>query len=222
MKIMIVFMKIIYFFICCFLFCNLICCKKTSNENSNNSASCSCSTFVLYQEASDSSNYQWFPKGWMGSINSITCNDKCTETPHDGSTCIKITYTYSPSDTAYWAGIYWINNSFSGPGINLYNKYYECNTCKFKVTFWSKGKIGGEQVQFKVGGVKDGGDSMDQPVATAWLTLTNIWTKYEIDITGKNLSNLVGGFCWVTDHDHNITNNSITIYIDDILYEATN
>jgi hypothetical protein len=60
-------------------------------------------------------------------------------------------------------------------------------------------------VQFKVGGVTKGdiSDSLAFPIATNWLTLTPDWKRYEIDLTGKDLSSLVGGFLWVCDRAHN-------------------
>jgi len=208
-----------YCWLCCIsLFVLIACNEKSDNPNFNN---CSCLDFALYQEVADSTKYQWFPNGWMGAINSITCDVKCNESPHSGSSSIKI--TYDPNNSVKWAGIFWLNNNmWNGPGVNVYSTYQTCDTCNIKVTFWCHGEMGGEKMQFKVGGVTDGGDSMNQPVETSWLTLTNSWSKYEIDITGKDLSNLVGGFCWVIDNSHNSTTEIITIYIDDIIYEATN
>ena len=178
-----------------------------------------CDIVPLYEEAKDITKYKWHPGGWMGAINSISLNDTCTENPYQGETCIKI--SYNTINSKKWAGIYWLaNDSWSGPGINVYEEYNLKNDCNYKLTFYCRGDSGIESAQFKVGGVMDGDDSIYPTVEMAWLSLTTEWTKYEIDLEGKNLSNLVGGFCVVIDNTHNETIEIVTLFLDFILYES--
>ena len=190
-------------------------CPEVTAEN------CSCKNFILYSEGADSSSNHWWPSGWMGALTAMTCNTNCNVNPYSGSTCIKI--TYDPNNSVKWVGIYWLNqNSWNGPGNNIYKIYNICDSCKYKVTFWSRGVTDKEKIEFIVGGVESGNDSIDTLVSTGYITLSNSWQKYEIDIRNKNLTNLVGGFCFATNNIHNQTNNMIVFYLDDIIYEVTN
>lgn len=134
--------------------------------------------------------------------------------PHSSPNCIKITYTFGPNK---WAGIYWQNkpdNWGDRPGNNYSKKGFT------KVTFWAKGETGKKVVEFKSGDIynakKKYHDSYGE--STGRLTLTNEWTKYEIDLEGADLSSVIGGFCWVASKDYN-SQKSITFYIDDIYFE---
>ena len=46
---------------------------------------------------------------------------------------------------------------------------------------------------------------------------TTEWKKYTIDLADKNLSHIVGGFCWSASRDDNP--NGFVIYLDEIRYE---
>lgn len=153
----------------------------------------------------------FIPCGWMGDGQSgtkyIRFEPKCTETPHSGETCIKITYTTGPKG---WAGIYWLNSDCNWGdemGLDLSKRGFS------KISFWARGAQGGESSQFKAGGVgsKKYKDSFDYK-PNLNIELTNEWTEYTIDIKGKDLSNVIGGFCWVSNAD-------VTIYLDDLKYE---
>ncbi|MCS7180908.1 MAG: glycosyl hydrolase family 17 protein [bacterium] len=170
----------------------------------------------------DSQDNHFYPTGWMGDINSIFLDDECTENPHSGKTCIKIKYQPKITDTYRWAGIYFqfpINNWGDYPGYNIKGAK--------KLTFWARGEKGGEMAEFKVGGInrhphKDSTKPYEDsfgPVTTrpSKIKLTKEWKKYEIDLTGENLSNVIGGFCWVTNVIQNPK--GCTIYLDDINFE---
>lgn len=153
----------------------------------------------------------FIPCGWMGDgelgKKYIGFEPKCTENPHSGKTCIKISYT---TGTKGWAGIYWLNSDCNwGDELG-----YDLSTKGFsKITFWGKGEDGGESAQFKAGGVKDKKykDSFNfEPKLD--IEFTSEWTEYTIDLRGKDLSNVIGGFCWVS-------NMSGTIYLDDLKYQ---
>jgi hypothetical protein len=83
-----------------------------------------------------------------------------------------------------------------------------------RITFWARGEHGNESVQFKAGGVASGFtyvDSFDyEPKLDA--NLSSEWRQYTIDLRGKNLSCVIGGFCWVC-------NSAATFYLDDLKYE---
>lgn len=157
----------------------------------------------------------FIPSGWMGDYGDIGLNTASTTNPYSGPTCIKIVYT--PTGTLRWAGIYWQSldqNWGDYPGHDL--------SGATKLNFWARGENGGEISEFKVGGIKADGkpyaDSIYPFVTTGVLVLTENWQQYTIDLTGKDMSNVIGGFCWVTNKDSNPE--GCTIYLDSIVFEA--
>jgi len=85
------------------------------------------------------------------------------------------------------------------------------------LTFWAKGEKGGERLQeVKVGGV--GGDYPDSDMAIIGpIILSPEWRKYSIDLRGKDLSYISGGFSWSTNSD--VNKESCVFYLDNIQYE---
>ncbi len=153
----------------------------------------------------------FIPCGWMGDgkngLQYVNIDPNCTNNPHSGNTCIKISYATGP---AGFAGIYWSNkdcNWGDEPGYDLSNKGFS------RITFWARGEHGGESAQFKAGGMqsKQYKDSFDFEPKLG-ITLNLGWNQYTIDLSGKDLSNVIGGFCWVS-------NSSVTFYLDDLKYE---
>lgn len=150
------------------------------------------------------------PCGWMGDgelgKKYISFEPKCTENPHSGNTCIKISYSVGPKG---WAGIYWLNSDCNWgdeAGYDLSSRGFS------RITFWGRGENGGESSQFKAGGVKDKKykDSFNYEPKLD-VEFTNEWREYTIDLESKDLSNVIGGFCWVS-------NTGGTIYLDDLKY----
>lgn len=168
--------------------------------------------FYVYSDASSPDNH-FSPSGWMGDYGDLKINDKFMDNPHGGSTSIQIQYSNKASQGARWAGIYWQNppnNWGTRPGgFNL--------TGATKLTFWIRGDKGGERVEeIKVGGI--GGDYADTDTAGIGpVELTTEWKQYTIDLTGRNLSSISGGFCWAANLDGNP--DGFTFYLDDIRYE---
>ena len=118
-------------------------------------------------------------------------------------------YTDKP---AGWAGIYW-----QSPANNWGNKEGGYNlTCAEKLIFAAKGELGSERVSFMMGGVS-GSNSSDTANASTEVNLTDVWKKYVIDLTGKNLSNIITGFGLVASKSDNP--DGCTIYLDEIRYE---
>ena len=83
--------------------------------------------------------------------------------------------------------------------------------------FWARGEQGVEQIQeFTVGGIMgnypDSDTAMIGPVI-----LTSEWREYTIDLRGKNLSYISGGFAWTTSENVNPT--TCIFYLDEIRFE---
>ncbi|HOJ40387.1 MAG TPA: dockerin type I repeat-containing protein, partial [bacterium] len=86
-----------------------------------------------------------------------------------------------------------------------------------RLTFWARGKNGGEKVEFFAGGLTGPYPDSFPKVSTGWLTLNSFWTRYSLDLTGKNLSHVIGGFGFTVTGAGN--SGGATFYLDDIRYE---
>ncbi len=169
-------------------------------------------TFNVYTEKTAKDNH-FFPSGWMGDFGDIKLDAGCKDAPHSGANCIKITYSAEQAQGAGWAGMYWQNppNNWGNEpgGFDL--------TGASRIVFWAKGAKGGEKIaEFKTGGIT--GEFADSDTATIEnIVLTKDWNQYSIDLSGKNLSHISGGFCWSASAADNP--DGFTIYLDDIYFE---
>ncbi len=168
--------------------------------------------FAVYVENASKENH-FAPSGWMGDFGDLKLNQACTETPRSGNTCIKITYSAKMTQGAGWTGIFW-----QQPANNWGEKKggYDLTGAK-KLTFWARGAQGGEKIaEFKVGGIT--GEYPDTDSSSIGpIELTKEWQKYTIELDGKYLSHIIGGFCFAASKDDNP--NGFVIYFDDIIYE---
>jgi len=167
--------------------------------------------FNVYSDKNASDNH-YIPSGFIGDYGDIRINDQYKTNPHSGETCIEFIYTAKKAQGQGWAGVYWQNppnnwgskkGGFDLSGMN-------------KLTFWAKGAKGGEIIQkFMVGGIK-GAYSDSLTVETEPIILTNDWKEYTINLAGKDLSYVSGGFAWVATAESNPE--GMTFYLDDIKF----
>jgi len=168
--------------------------------------------FAVYVENASKDNH-FAPSGWMGDYGDIKLNLACTEMPRSGNTCIKITYSAKMSQGAGWMGIFWQQRANTwGDKKGGYNL-----TGAKKLTFWARGANGGEKIaEFKMGGITgEYPDSDSQSMGP--VELTKEWKQYTLDLEGKDLSYIIGGFCFAASKDDNP--NGFIIYIDDVIFE---
>lgn len=169
-------------------------------------------SFVIYADKGAAENH-YIPSGWMGDYGDLKINDESTAEPYSGKTCIEITYSAKRSGKFGWAGMYWQNpaNNWGSRqgGFDL--------TGMTKLTFWAKGKQGGEIIEkVKVGGIK-GTYPDSAEVSFGPIELSNTWEKYTINLAGEDLKYISGGFAFITSADLNPK--GATIYLDDIKFE---
>jgi hypothetical protein len=168
-------------------------------------------TFYVYTDE-DSPENHYTPSGWLGDYDAIR-RITWDINPHSGKDCQRFRYTGRTPQGAGWAGVYWQNpvNNWGNVkgGFNL-------NGAK-KLTFWVRGEKGDERiVHFGMGGIS--GQYPDSCKAEIGpILLTTEWKEYSIDLAGKDLSYISGGFYWMTDRISNP--DGATIYLDDIAYE---
>jgi len=160
---------------------------------------------------------RFYASGWMGDGKSgtkyVQLIEACKTNPHSPPYCIKITYTPGPKK---WAGIYWQNkpdNWGDKPGENFSKSGYK------KLTFRARGENGSEVVEFKAGDIDAPGKKFKDSfkVSTGKIILEKEWKQYTLNLEGKDLSSVIGGFCWVASYTSNP--DGLTFYLDDIYYE---
>ncbi len=171
--------------------------------------------FYVYADAGSLDNH-FVPSGWMPATaaKDLKLDTKWKNLPFSGDSCIRI--EYKNNSGTRWAGMYWqqpANNWGNVPnaGYNLQGAT--------KLTFWARGDKGGEVInEFKVGGISSGEYIDSDSVSIGPVQLSKDWTQYTIDLKGKDLSYIIGGFCWATNIDVNDPE-GIVFYLDDIKYE---
>ena len=167
--------------------------------------------FYIYLDK-DSPNNFFFPTGWMGDTESLEFKDDWLVNPHSGESCIRIIYTPEIGELK-WAGIYWQNpaNNWGFKEGSLDLTGARC------LTFWARGERGGEKIEkFRVGGIL--GDYPDSDVANiSPVVLGREWRKYNINLIGKDLSFISGGFCLVVSAKDNPQ--GAIFYLDNIKFE---
>lgn len=170
------------------------------------------SIFWIYKDKSERNLHHYIPCGWMGDYGDLIFKDSYRVKDSSG-TCIQIKYSAKGSQKAGWAGIYWYNSTCCFPrrGLNLGSA--QC------LKFLARGEKGGEIIrEFKVGGVQ--GEILDTCEASIGpITLAKEWKEYQIDLKGKDLSYLEGGFAWVAEKKDNP--DGMIFYLDDIRFEKT-
>ena len=168
--------------------------------------------FYVYSDRTSAKNH-FIPAGWMGDTSDIKYEGSSKEDPYLGDSCIKITYNTKKTQGQGWAGIFWQN-----PANNWGNVDAGFDLSKAtSFTFWAKGAKGGERIEeFKVGGIM-GEFSDSDSVVISPVILNKEWTKYTIDLKGKDMSYIIGGFCWSANLDNNPE--GAIFYLDEIKFE---
>lgn len=168
-------------------------------------------TFYVFLDEGSSQNH-YHPSGWIGDYDAIR-RVSWVRKPHSGKNCLRFKYTARLTQGAGWAGVYWqnpVNNWGDVEGG------YNLKGAK-KLTFWARGEKGGETiVRFGMGGI--GGIYTDTAKAEIGpIVLEKGWRQYSIDLSGKDLSYISGGFFWMTDKVSNP--DGAVFYIDEIRYK---
>lgn len=169
--------------------------------------------FYIYLDKRDKANH-YIPSGFMPNGQCLKLDEQWKDNCQSGQTCIRIVYDIECSNRDQkWAGIFWLNpaNNWGRQkgGFNL-------NGAE-RLTFWARGENGGDRIEeFKSGGIS--GDYPDTDMAMIGpVILTKEWRQYSIDLRGKDLTYISGGFSWAANVDANPE--SCTFYLDDIKYE---
>jgi hypothetical protein len=172
------------------------------------------SPFYIYQDKGSRNRYT--ASGYMPTGDCLNLDDGWQYDVKQGKTCTRVVYDIICSkEGRKWSGVYWQN-----PADNWGSRKGGYNlTGATKLVFWAKGEMGGERIEeFRTGGM--GANQMYADSDTASIgpvILTKEWKEYTIDLRGKDLSYISGGFAWVANVDSNP--HHCTFYLDDIRFE---
>lgn len=175
------------------------------SEATSNSETPAKAKLVIYADGMTDAPYA--PTGWMGKTDAIAIDPQCKVSPHSGATCMKLDYRAADN----FGGIAWQdppNDWGDKPGG------HDLTGAK-RLSFWARGDKGGEKVQFKFGILGADKKFPDSASGETTVDLTNQWKQYTIDLSGKDLSRIKTGFCWVVAGQ----GAPITFYLDDVQYE---
>ena len=143
--------------------------------------------FVVYDEASATEGQLFVPSGVMGSAEAVKVDASCKEQPKFGETCMKCRY----GDAANWAGLVWqypANDWGDQPeAVNVSGAR--------KLSFWARGKSGGEKIKFGYGLLGQDKKFSDSSKGEISVELTPEWVEYTVECQGK-MSHIKTGFYW--------------------------
>lgn len=171
--------------------------------------------FYVYADSGSLDNH-FVASGWMPSTaaQDIKLDTNWQNYPFSGDTCIRV--EYKNNSGTRWAGVFWQNPANNWGTIP--NAGFDLQGAT-KLTFWARGDKGNELItEFKIGGLASGEHFDSDSASISQVQLTKEWKKYEIDLRGRDLSYIIGGFCWATSIDVNDPE-GIVFYLDEIKYE---
>ena len=155
----------------------------------------------------DGAKTLYIPSGWMGDTKAIDMDPLCTENPHRGKTCLKVTF----SQPGGWGGVVWqhpANDWGDKPGG------YDLSGAE-RLTFWARGREGGEKVKFGFGLIGIDKKYHDSAKAEVEVTLAKDWKQYTVDLSAHDLGCIKSGFRWAVGGQ----GRPVTFYLADVQYE---
>ena len=187
--------------------------------------------FIVYEDVSAAGNHfhSWAKIPDSGAA--VLMNGSSTDAPRRGATAIRAEFQNVAGPN--FGGFYLLNgilpDGASSPQPNfgtVPNAGFDL-TGATTLTFWARGQSGGETIDFFMGGVGRNAGSGDPespyPDSTAVVkqtfVLTTQWTQYSLDLTGRNLSYVLGGFGWVASDTFNP--GGAVFFLDDIEYQLS-
>jgi outer membrane protein OmpA-like peptidoglycan-associated protein len=168
--------------------------------------------FTVYSGRLPKSGH-YAPSGYMGD-NDLRLSGAYVPA-HEGSGSV-LKVTYEPRGSKGWSGIYW-QQPANNWGERSGHAGYDLRGAK-KLMFWARGEAGQEKIrEIKIGGIT--GKYPDSDVKSFGpIQLTKEWKPYSVDLSGKDLQHIIGGFSIIMNKYDNP--GKATFYLDDIVYDV--
>ncbi len=197
------------FIILLFISLNLYAKKKISAEKKVKGKTIYKLPFYVFSHKSSISYFAL--SGYMGDVQNIKILK--IRDNYSFKTSLKVIYTPTHKDDSLgWAGVFW-----QWPPNNWGRNEaggYDLRKAKY-LYFYAKGEKGDELIEFKVGGTQGTfGDSAS--ATTGVINLTKKWKLYKIDLTKKDLRNIIAGFGFLIKEGLNP--DGAVFYLNDIYY----
>jgi hypothetical protein len=165
-------------------------------------------SMIIYSEPGFSTYY---PSGKIGDVADLSIGSEFTENSHSGRASLRIDYRPTLSSSLGWAGVYFLypdGNWGQFPGRNL--------SGATKLSFWVCADHD-THAEFFVGGIKVPHfayfDTLPK-ISTGVVAVSSTWQHHEIDLTGYDLSSLIGGFGVATSREQGARSSSLLL--DDV------
>jgi hypothetical protein len=184
----------------------------------------------VYRDFADGRNY-FTQKAFMGDNykeENIPAMNESAGGAFSGETCIAASLNTKKEP---WGGYMFLNGVLKAGETEPELDFGDDPDAKVdlsgasKFVFYAKGDKGGEAVEFFIGGLGFGENKPAPDSAkcsVGYITLKKTWTKYVIDVSKLDLSEIGCGFAWVTNNTNNRGKTEVKFYLDEIYYEFEN
>jgi hypothetical protein len=163
---------------------------------------------IIYSEPGFTTYY---PSGKIGDVADLSIDSEFTANSHSGRASLRIDYRPTLSSSRGWAGVYFLypdGNWGQFPGRNL--------SGATKLSFWVCADHD-THAEFFVGGIKVPHfayfDTLPK-ISTGVVAVSSTWQRHEIDLTGHDLSSVIGGFGVATSREQGARSSSLLL--DDV------
>lgn len=171
--------------------------------------------WFLYRDHGHPDNHgTWQTVQAPGSSAAIILDD--TAAPAEGVSHVRLEFTLRPP--VGWAGIVVLPYPDAWgiePGFA-----YDLSAAR-NLVFKARGASGGEKIRIKaaVAGDQPFGDSAPLPFDSGWLTLSDQWQVFALEVDGGRLSRVITPMVVISSYPQNPTGRAI-VHLDHIRYES--
>ncbi|MCM8538073.1 MAG: family 16 glycosylhydrolase [Lentisphaeraceae bacterium] len=160
--------------------------------------------YYVYKEGSEKSIYS--PTGLMGNYQALAIDSNYSKDVKNGNSCTKIHYSRPDN----WAGALYLN-----PANDWGNKPGGLDLSKAKkLSFWAKGKDGGEKIKFGMGLLGKDKKFYDTFKIEKEFTLSKEWQEFSLELDSSKLTHIKTGFFFSFAGQKK----PLTFFLDDICY----
>ncbi|NQT90693.1 MAG: hypothetical protein HQ558_05515 [Candidatus Omnitrophica bacterium] len=164
----------------------------------------------------------YYPSGWMNTLAgaNLQVDTRCTDNPHSGQTCFKITWNGQDGDDGWnWAGLVWQEPQNQWEGAP--DKGYDLSGADY-LSFWARadsGSIGGNKPLQIMAYFGYSSDSCGETPPMWRNSLTTEWQQYVVPVLNRDMSYVSNGFGIIFNEQHTPNDTGCTIYIDDVEFK---
>jgi len=178
--------------------------------------------FRVYSDAGAAGNH-FVPSAWYNGSGNMWMDEACTESPHSGETCVKITWDGLAGDDGWkWNGVGWEwpegrilpDPPVATQGFNLAGAS--------NLHFWVRVDEPDVSLKFIFGHETDSCDEVNIPGGDiqGYVPVPTSWTQMTIPVPpGTSMTNVTIGFAVFFNDEHPPGTDGFSIYLDDIEFD---